>query len=118
MSFIRAATQAIHSNDIAVYKRLLINYESVQDDTPAAATPAPCTARDHDGSPRVQLRDMLGCASRLTTTPSRETVALHDHQPRQHGDYTFIGNSAIDGQTNYHDDNADCSDTSSGNYNN
>ena len=64
--------------------------------------------RQHESPP--------SCLPLLEDQP--ETVALHDHQPRQHGDYTFIGNSAIDGQTDYHDDNASCSDTSSGNYNN
>ena len=53
-----------------------------------------------------------------TLTPSRETVALHDHQPRQHGDHIFIGNSANDGQPDYYDDNADYCNTSIGNYNN
>ena len=86
-----------------------INYISMQDDTRPAATPAPCsTAHDHDGSSRVQQRNKSGSATRLTTTPSRATVALHDDQPRQHGDYIFIGNSAIDGQPDYY----------GGNYNN
>ena len=46
---------------------------------------------------------------------------MHNDQPRQHGDYIFIGNSAIDGQPDYYDGsdgNADCSDASSDNYNN
>ena len=65
----------------------LLNYSSVQDDTRAAATPEPCTDRDQHGSPLVQLRDMSGRADRLTPKPCRAAVALHDDQPRQHGNY-------------------------------
>ena len=38
----------------------------------------------------MQLRVMLGCADQPTPTPCRATVALHDDQPRHHGDYSSV----------------------------